>query len=46
MWERRDAYRIFLVKPEGKRPLERSKRRKDGFTGNGMVGGMYWIDLA
>jgi hypothetical protein len=27
MWERRDAYGDLLGKPEGKRPLERSKRK-------------------
>ena len=28
-WERRDAYRILLAKPEGKGPLERPRRRKE-----------------
>jgi hypothetical protein len=50
MWETRNAYRILMGKPEGKRPLERSRRRwvsdikidhrKIGFND------MDWIDLA
>jgi hypothetical protein len=27
MWERRNAYRILVRKPEGKRPLGRPRRR-------------------
>jgi hypothetical protein len=27
MWEMRNAYRILVGKPEGKRPLGRSRRR-------------------
>jgi hypothetical protein len=27
MWEKRNAYRLLVGKPEGKRPLGRSKRR-------------------
>jgi hypothetical protein len=27
MWERRGAYRALVGKPEGRRPLERSRRR-------------------
>jgi hypothetical protein len=27
MWEKRNAYRLFVRKPEGKRPLERLRRR-------------------
>jgi hypothetical protein len=27
MWERRNAYRILVGKPEGKRPLGRPRRR-------------------
>jgi hypothetical protein len=26
-WEKRNAYRILVGKPEGKRPLERPRRR-------------------
>jgi hypothetical protein len=29
MWKKRSAYRILVGKPEGKRPLERHKRRKE-----------------
>jgi hypothetical protein len=27
MWEKRNAYRILIWKPEGRRPLEKPKRR-------------------
>jgi hypothetical protein len=27
MWEKRNAYRILVGKPEGKRPLRRPRRR-------------------
>jgi hypothetical protein len=27
MWEKRNAYRILMGKPEGKRPLGRPRRR-------------------
>jgi hypothetical protein len=27
MWEKRNAYRVLVGKPEGKRPLERPRRR-------------------
>jgi hypothetical protein len=30
MWEKRNAYRLLVGKPEGKRPLGRPKRRWDG----------------
>jgi hypothetical protein len=44
MRETRNAYRIFVAKPEGKRLLERPRRRMDlreiGWDG------MDWIDLA
>jgi hypothetical protein len=26
MWERRDEYRVLVVKPEGRRPLGRPRR--------------------
>jgi hypothetical protein len=44
-----NAYRILLQKPEGKRPLRRSRHR---WVGNikmdlrEIEGGSYWIDLA
>jgi hypothetical protein len=48
--EKRNAYRIFMGKPEGKRPLERARRR---WVDNTKVeiretgwGSMDWIDLA
>jgi hypothetical protein len=28
MWEKRNAYRILMGKPEGKRPLGRPRRRR------------------
>jgi hypothetical protein len=48
--EKRNAYRILAVKPEGKRPLGRRKRRwEDNIRmdlGEIGWGGMDWIDLA
>jgi hypothetical protein len=48
--EKRNAYSILVGKPEGKRPLERPRRR---WVHNMKIdlreresGGMYWIDLA
>jgi hypothetical protein len=50
MGEKRNAYRIFVVKPEEKRPLGRPRRRfVDNITidlGEERWGGMDWIDLA
>jgi hypothetical protein len=48
--EKRDAYRILVGKPEGKRPLGRERRRwvnniKMDLREIGW-GGMDWIDLA
>jgi hypothetical protein len=48
--EKRTAYRILVVKPEGKRPLGRPRRRWEdnirmNLRGIGW-GGMDWIDLA
>jgi hypothetical protein len=49
-WEKRNACRILVGKPEGKRPLEGPRRRwvdniKMDLWENGW-GGMDWIDLA
>jgi hypothetical protein len=49
-WEKRNAYRILVGKPEGKRPLGKPRRKwKDNirmdFRERGW-GGMDWIDLA
>jgi hypothetical protein len=47
--EKRNAYNIFMGKPEGRRPLEKPRRR---WVGNVKIdlreigwGGMDWIDL-
>jgi hypothetical protein len=49
MGEKRRAYRILVVKPEGKKPLGRPSRMceniKMDLTETGW-GGMDWIDLA
>jgi hypothetical protein len=50
MGEIRGVYRVLLRKPEGKRPLERPRRRwadsfKMDMQGVG-CGGMDWIELA
>jgi hypothetical protein len=50
MGAKRNAYRILVGKPEGKRPLGRSRRRlveniKMDLRGMGWYG-MDWIDLA
>jgi hypothetical protein len=50
MWETRNAYRILVGKPEGKRPLGRQRRRwvdniKMDLTEIGWDG-MDWIELA
>jgi hypothetical protein len=48
--EKRDAYRILVGKPEGTRPLERTRRRwEDNIKMDFREiewGGIDWIDLA
>jgi hypothetical protein len=49
MGEKRNTYRIFVGKPEGKRPLGRPKRRWEDIRMDLREigrGGMDWIDLA
>jgi hypothetical protein len=41
--EKRNAYRILVRNPKGKRALGRSRRR---WVDNIKMGGMDWIDLA
>jgi hypothetical protein len=50
MGEKRNAYKIFVGKPEGRRPLGRSRRR---WVDNIKINfreiewdGVHWIDLA
>jgi hypothetical protein len=48
--EKRNAYRVLVGKPEGKRPLERPRRRREDNIRMNLreieLGGMDWIDLA
>jgi hypothetical protein len=50
MAERRDVYRVLVGKPEGKRPLERPRRRRNYSVKTNLqevrCGRMDWIDLA
>jgi hypothetical protein len=50
MGEKRNAYRLFVRKPEGKRPLGRPRRRWVDNIRSDLVdlgwGDVNWIDLA
>jgi hypothetical protein len=50
MWERRGAYRALVVKPEGRRPLERPRRRWEDNIKMDLrevgCGGTDWMNLA
>ena len=50
MGERRDVHRVSVGKPEGKRPLGRSRRRWEDNIKMDIqevgCGGMNWIELA
>jgi hypothetical protein len=50
MGERRAVYRVLVGKPEGKRPLERPKRRWEDNIKMDLqkvgCGGLDWIELA
>jgi hypothetical protein len=50
MGERRGAYRVLVGKPEGRRPLERPRRRWEDNIKMDLrevgCGGVDWIDLA
>ena len=49
MGERRGVYRVLVGKPEGKRPLERPRRRREDNIKMDLqevkCGDMYWFDL-
>jgi len=44
MLEKRGIYRVLVRKPEGKRPLGRPRRKREGSSGSGMLG--YGLDRA
>jgi len=43
MGEEREAYRVLVGKPEGKRPLGRPRRRWVDNIGYGSPGGRMWV---
>jgi hypothetical protein len=47
MGEERKLYRVFVGKPEGKRPLRRPRRRwEDGdWPGEGLWSGFKWLRI-
>ena len=49
MWDRRGVYRVLVGKPEGKRPLGRTRRRWDDNIKMDLqevgCGGMDWIEF-
>ena len=50
MGDRREVYRVFVGKPEGKRPLGRSRRRWEDNIKTDLqevgCGGVDWMELA
>jgi len=50
MWERRDAYKVLVGRPEGRRPLGKSRHRWEDNIKMELqevgLGGMDWNDLA
>jgi len=50
MWERRDAYNVLVGRPEGRRPLGKSRRRWEDTIKMELLevglGGMDWNDLS
>jgi hypothetical protein len=49
MGKKRGAYRIVMVRPDGRRPLGRPRRRWEDNIKMGVqevVGGMDWVELA
>jgi len=50
MWERRGIYKVLMGKPEGKRPLGRTRRRREDNIKMDLqeerCESMDWIDLA